>query len=61
MTALGAALLAGIGAGQLTRDDVGTMARGSRVFDPAMSEDERRAHWAEWRGGVETVLRRRSS
>ncbi|MEE8534928.1 MAG: FGGY family carbohydrate kinase [Kiloniellales bacterium] len=61
MTALGAALLAGIGAGQLTRDDVRAMARESSVYEPAMSEDERQAHWAEWRGGVETVLRRRGS
>jgi glycerol kinase len=61
MTALGAALLAGIGARQLTRDDVRAMTRETKTYEPAMGEDERQAHWAEWRSGIELVLARGGS
>ena len=49
MTALGAALLAGIGAGQLTLSDVQAMVPQTRVFEPRMGNDQRQALWAAWR------------
>jgi glycerol kinase len=56
MTALGAALMAGIGAGQLTRDDVLSMPRESRIFEPVIGDDERQSLWADWRMSVKLVL-----
>lgn len=58
MTALGAALLAAIGAKALTRDDVAAMERETELYEPAMASDERAALWAEWRRSVATVRER---
>jgi glycerol kinase len=58
MTALGAALLAGIGAGRLTRGDVRSMTPDTRVYEPAMGDDERQALWSEWRASIDLVLGR---
>ena len=55
MTALGAALLAGIGAGQLTAADVAAMNVQATMFEPVMGADEREAAWAEWRRCVAIV------
>ena len=55
MTALGAALLAGIGAGQLTRDDVADMAVPAMSYEPDLGFDERGALWMQWRRSVERV------
>jgi len=61
MTALGAALMAGIGAGQLTRNEVFSMPRESRIFEPVMGDDERQSLWEDWRTSVKLVLRGSSS
>lgn len=58
MTALGAALLAGIGAGRLTRDDVRSMTPDTQVYEPAMGDDERQSLWTEWRASIDLVLGR---
>jgi glycerol kinase len=58
MTALGAALMAGIGAGRLTRDDVRSMMPDTQVYEPAMGEDERQSLWTEWRASIDLLLRR---
>jgi glycerol kinase len=52
-TALGAAYLAGVGAGTLTLDQVRTGWRERARYEPAMSEDERESLLAEWRRAVE--------
>ncbi len=56
MTALGAALLAGIGAGLLTRADARALPRRARVYEPRISADERASLWAGWRKAVGIVL-----
>ena len=58
MTALGAALLAGIGAGQFTVADVAAMKTQATMFEPAIEADEREAAWAEWRRYVAIVCER---
>lgn len=55
MTALGAALLAGIGSGQLDASDVDAMEVPAVTFEPAIGSDEREAAWAEWRRAVTMV------
>ena len=55
MTALGAALLAGIGAGQLDIADVAGMEIPAVTFEPTIGADEREASWAEWRRSVAMV------
>lgn len=55
MTALGAALLAGIGAGALSRSAVAEMAPDMEVYEPKIGDDEREASWAEWRSAVAVV------
>lgn len=55
MTALGAALLAGIGAGALSRDDVAEMGPETTLYEPQIGDDEREAAWAEWRSAVAVV------
>lgn len=56
MTALGAALLAAIGAGALTMADVRTMPRRGRSYEPRISTDEREAAWAGWRKSMAPLL-----
>jgi glycerol kinase len=55
MTALGAALLAGIGAGQLFESDMERFAPQMRCFEPRIGADERQAAWAFWHRAVETL------
>ena len=55
MTALGAAFLAGIGAGTLSRSAVAEMAPDRGVYEPKIRDDEREASWAEWRSAVAVV------
>lgn len=49
MTALGAALLAAIGAGQLTLDDVCALPRRARTYDPDRSALSDEDNWSQWR------------
>jgi glycerol kinase len=52
-TALGAAYLAGVGAGLMTLDQVRRTSRERARFEPRMSEDEREALLAGWRRALE--------
>ncbi len=52
-TALGAAFLAGIGAGLWNEADVRAMWRADRVFEPRMSADQRDSILMDWRRAVE--------
>ncbi|MEM2637369.1 MAG: glycerol kinase GlpK [Candidatus Korarchaeota archaeon] len=52
-TALGAAALAGIGAGVLSIDDVKNNWQHERIFAPAISEEEREKKYRRWREAVE--------
>ncbi len=56
-TALGAAFLAGVGAGQWTQGRVRELWRERARFEPAMSADERAERRAEWSRAVERALR----
>lgn len=56
MSALGAALLAAIGAGQFTLDDVRRMPRRTRIYEPRISNDEREGAWDGWRKAVARAL-----
>jgi glycerol kinase len=56
-TALGAALLAGIGAGlYASPDEVGSIWQLDRAFEPRMSRDEAEARMAQWDKAVRQVL-----
>jgi glycerol kinase len=57
-TALGAAYLAGLGAGFWTPADLARLWKADRVFEPAMGEDQRQALRAGWRRAVERTLER---
>jgi glycerol kinase len=52
-TALGAAFLAGLGAGVWTEDDLAQLWKLDREFEPAMSRDQADAMQADWRRAVE--------
>jgi glycerol kinase len=52
-TALGAAYLAGVGSGQWSVDDVQSLWREARRFEPQMGDDQRQALLADWRRAVE--------
>jgi glycerol kinase len=52
-TALGAAYLAGVGAGQWTLDDVQSLWREAARYEPRMGQDERESLLAEWHRAVE--------
>ncbi len=56
-TALGAAFLAGVGAGQWTQGRVRELWRERARFEPAMSADERAERRAQWSRAVERALR----
>lgn len=58
MTALGAALLAALGAGALTLDDVAQFQPARRPFEPALATDERDSLWHDWRRSVAAVCER---
>jgi glycerol kinase len=51
-TALGAAYLAGVGAGIWTADEVSALWREAARYEPRMSEDERGALLERWRRAV---------
>ena len=55
MAAIGAALFAGIGARQLTRDDIADLAIPTMSYEPALAVDERERLWTQWRRSVATV------
>jgi glycerol kinase len=58
-TALGAAYLAGIGAGvYASTDEVAAQWRIDRRFDPAMGADERDTRYAGWKDAVSRILTR---
>jgi glycerol kinase len=61
MTALGAAYLSAIGAGELSLDDVGSMDRKAACYEPSMGSDERESLWAQWRRSVKEVCERSRS
>ena len=61
MTALGAAYLSAIGAGQLSADEVGKMERKVMTYDPAIDTDERESLWDQWHRSVEEVCERAKS
>jgi glycerol kinase len=52
-TALGAAYLAGVGAGQWTLDDVRSLWREAARYEPRMGADEREFLLAQWRRALE--------
>ena len=56
-TALGAAYLAGVGAGQWTLDDVRSLWREAARYEPRMGADERESLLAQWRRAVERSRR----
>ena len=56
-TALGAAYLAGVGAGQWTLEDVGSLWREAARYEPRMGADERETLLAQWRRAVERSRR----
>lgn len=57
-TAMGAAYLAGLGAGVWsTPDEVASLRETDRTFEPSLSEDERIAKLTTWRRAVERSLR----
>ena len=58
MTALGAALLAGLGAGLLTRADIDAYRADQQVFEPSIGVDERDMAWEAWRSAVAIVVER---
>ncbi len=55
-TGLGAAWLAGLGAGLWQAGDLAALRQGERVFEPRMSADQREALYAGWRDAVSRVL-----
>jgi glycerol kinase len=55
MTAMGAALLAGLGAGALALTDIEARERKARVYEPRIGADERAAQWQAWRRRVQVV------
>ncbi|MBT4626366.1 MAG: glycerol kinase [Rhodospirillales bacterium] len=61
MTALGAAYLSAIGAGQLTAEDVSKMDRKAMTYDPAMESSERDRLWDGWHRSVKEVCERAAS
>src|SRR3546814_3045918 len=60
MTALGAALLAAVGTGALTLDEVGRMQPERRLYEPSMSTDEREWMWHGWRKALGHLLQKDS-
>ncbi len=55
-TGLGAAWLAGLGAGLWQAGDLAALRQGERVFEPRMGADQREALYAGWRDAVSRVL-----
>jgi glycerol kinase len=58
-TALGAAYLAGLGAGvYASTEELGAQWRIDRRFDPIMGADERDARYAGWKDAISRILTR---
>jgi len=55
-TALGAAFLAGVGAGLWSDGDLATLWKLDRAFEPQMSKDRAESMQAQWRRAVERSL-----
>ena len=55
-TAMGAAAMAGIGAGFWTLSDLPGLRHSARLFEPKMSEDERDRLYARWQSAVQRSL-----
>jgi glycerol kinase len=55
MTALGAALLAAIGAHQMTVAEVSKVRRRTTAYEPAASSDRRQETWDQWRRAIRAV------
>ena len=60
MTGLGAAMLAAVGAGQMTVDDAKSLHVDRRIYEPSLSSDESEMLWAEWDRQVRDVVQRAS-
>ena len=56
-TALGAAYLAGVGAGEWTPDDVRSLWREASRYEPRMAADQRESLLAGWRRALERAMR----
>ena len=52
MTALGAAMMAAVGAGIATADEIQATPVSKRTFEPTIGENERESLWAAWRQQV---------
>jgi glycerol kinase len=57
MTALGAALLAAVGARQMTIPDVASLLRRTMLYEPQASADQRAWSWRQWYRGVDAIRR----
>jgi glycerol kinase len=57
LTALGAAVLAGVGVGALTMDDALALPAPRTVYEPALADDERLDRLLAWHTALETVGR----
>jgi glycerol kinase len=58
MTALGAALLAALGADALSMDDMAQFQPARRQFEPQLAADAREMLWHDWRRSVVAVCER---
>ena len=58
MTALGAAYLAAIGAGQMSTSDVAGIKQDTIIYEPSMCVDEQAGLWGEWQSNVNDVCER---
>jgi glycerol kinase len=56
MTALGAALLAALGAGHFTLDYIRSMEVKHEVYEPVMSDVERASRWDKWREDFDRLV-----
>lgn len=61
MTALGAAYLSAIGAGQLTQEDIDAIPKKAVIYEPTIGEDERLSFWEAWNRCVKEVCAKSES
>ncbi|TGQ40553.1 glycerol kinase [Mesorhizobium sp. M4B.F.Ca.ET.214.01.1.1] len=55
MTALGAAMMAAVGAGSMTIEDVAARQRKTRVYQPSMNREDHEVAWANWKSNINAV------
>jgi glycerol kinase len=55
LTAFGAALMAGLGAGALTASDVARLQPRRQTYEPSAAPGRREAAWRRWRTAVDAV------